>query len=167
MPPAGVGATTRKQPCLFVGQRRKSLASVGSMKNPFRSLSQIQRHVGDIAVQVTRTQFIHFGVPSEWQPSINAFRCGERFVVCVELAGVDRSAIEVRAEARRLIIRGTRSIPEPSCNDEPAIQVLALEIDHGRFERVLELPAEVEPKQVTAEHGNGLLWIRLPLRTHG
>lgn len=137
------------------------------MKNPFRSLNQIQRHVGDIAVEVTQAHFIHFEVPGGWQPAINAFRCGERFVICVELAGVDRSSIEVRAETRRLVIRGTRAIPEPGCNDAPAVQVLALEIDHGPFERVVELPADVEPKSVSAEHGNGLLWIRLPLRAHG
>ena len=118
-------------------------------------------------MEVTQAQFIHFDVPGSWHPAVNAFRCGERFVICVELAGVDRDAIEVRAEARRVIIRGTRAIPEPSCNDAPAIQVLALEIDHGPFERVIELPADVEPKQVTAEHGNGLLWIRLPVRTQG
>jgi HSP20 family protein len=137
------------------------------MKDPFRSLHQIQRQLGDIAVQVTQAHFIHFDVPSGWQPAVNAFRCGGRFVVCVDLAGVDRAAMEVRAEARRLIIRGSRAIPEPGCNDAPAVQVLTLEIDHGPFERVLELPAEVEPKQVTAEHANGLLWIRLPLRTDG
>lgn len=137
------------------------------MKNPFRSLQQLQRDVGDIAVQVSQVQFVHFNVPTGWHPAINAFRCGHNFVICVELAGVERSAIEVRAESRRLIVRGSRAMPEPRCDEEPAIQVLALEIDHGRFERVLELPVEVEPQRVTAEHGNGLLWIKLPLRTHG
>jgi HSP20 family molecular chaperone IbpA len=42
--------------------------------------------------------------------------------------------------------------------------MLALEIDHGPFERIVELPADIEPKGVTAEHREGILWIRLPLR---
>ena len=134
------------------------------MKNPFRNLDELQRELGDIAVQLTHTQFIHFSVPKVWQPPLNAFRCGNHFIICVELAGVDKAALDVRAERRRLIIRGTRAIPEPSCDDPPAVQVLALEIDHGPFERSLELPAEVEPQHVTAEHRNGLLWIKLPLR---
>ena len=134
------------------------------MKNPFRNLDEIQRDLGDIAVQLTHTQFFHFSVAKGWQPSLNAFRCKDQFVICVELAGVDKSAIEVRAETRRLIIRGTREIPDPSCDDTPALHVLALEIDHGQFERVLDLPADVEPERVTAEHRNGLLWITLPLR---
>jgi HSP20 family protein len=137
------------------------------MKNPFRSLHEIQRDLGDVAVAITQTHLIHFTGSTGWNPSINAFRCGNHFVICLELAGVNRSEIEVRAEARRLIVRGTRAMPEPDCDEEPAAQILALEIDHGRFERVLELPAEVEHDRVTAEFRNGLLWIKLPLRTHG
>src|SRR5215510_11762640 len=137
------------------------------MKNPFRSLHEIQRDLGDVAIAVTQTRLIHFTGSTGWHPAVNAFRCGQHFIVCVELAGVERSAIDVRAEARRLIIRGTRPLPEPSCDEEPAAQILALEIDHGPFERVLELPVEVEHQRVSAEFRNGLLWIKLPLRTHG
>lgn len=132
--------------------------------NPFRNLDYIQRELGEMAVQLTQVQFLHFSVPRRWQPAVNAFRCGNHFIICVELAGVEQAGIEVRAEASRLSIRGTRAAPEPSCDDAPALHVLALEIDHGPFERVLSLPSEVEPAQVTAEHRNGLLWIKLPLR---
>jgi HSP20 family protein len=136
------------------------------MKNPFRNLLQLQRDLGDIAVQVTQTHLYHFGVPKGWAPALNAFRCGNHFIVCVELAGVEKSELDVRAESRRLVIRGHRPLPEPACDEAPAIHVLALEIDHGPFERILELPAEVEPDRVSAEHRNGLLWIKLPLRAH-
>ena len=134
------------------------------MKNPFRKLDELQRDLGDIAVEITQAQFISCTIASGWKPAINAFRCGDTFLICVELAGIDKSAIEVRAEPRRIRIRGVRELPEPSCDDPPALQVLALEIDHGRFERVIEFPAEVDPDRVRAEHRNGLLWIKLPLR---
>jgi HSP20 family protein len=137
------------------------------MKNPFRNLDEIQRDVGDIAVQLTHTQFFHFSLSRKWQPALNLFRCQSHFIICVELAGVDKAALDVRAEPRRVIIRGTRALPEPSCDDPPALRVLALEIDHGPFERALDLPADVDPEHVTAEHRNGLLWIKLPLRTVG
>lgn len=137
------------------------------MKNPFRSIHEIQRDLGNVAVEFTQTHLFHFTAAPGWQPAINAFRCGSQFLICVELAGVERSAIEVRAEARRVTIRGTRPMPEPACDEEPAAQILALEIDHGRFERVLELPAEIDHEHVKAEFRNGLLWIKLPLRAHG
>lgn len=137
------------------------------MKNPFRNLREIQRDVGDIAIQLTQVQFVHGGATDAWQPAINAFRCGDQFIICAELAGVGPADLEVRAEARRLTIRGSRSLPEPTCDEPPALHVLALEIDHGRFERTLGLPADVDATRVTAEHRNGLLWIKLPLRSHG
>jgi HSP20 family protein len=111
-------------------------------------------------------QFEHFNASHSWKPAINAFRCGELLIVCVELAGVEKDSIKVQAESRRLTLQGTRLAPEPDC-EEPMMQVLALEIDHGPFQRVIEFPVDVEAGQVTAEHRNGLLWIRLPIRTHG
>lgn len=137
------------------------------MKDPFGNLADLERRLGNLAVQITHSQLVHFTVANGWKPNINAFRCGESFIICAELAGIDKETIDVRAEARRLIIRGTRPLSEPSCDDPPALQLLALEIDHGHFERVLELPADVDPQRVTAEHRNGLLWIKLPLRPHG
>jgi len=41
---------------------------------------------------------------------------------------------------------------------------LAMEIDHGPFQREIILPVEVDPNRVIAEQRNGLLWIYLPLR---
>jgi HSP20 family protein len=137
------------------------------VKNPFHNLNELERQLGEIAVQLTEVRFAEFAITQSWRPALNAFRCGNKFIVCVELAGVERSSIDVRAERRRLAIRGVRAMPEPSCEEPPALHVLALEIDHGRFERILELPAEVEPEGVTAEHRNGLLWIKLPVRADG
>lgn len=136
------------------------------MNDPFANLENLQRRLGDVALEITRARFIHIRPPAAWRPALNAFRCGEQYVLCLELAGVDRDAIEIRAEPRRIAIRGTRPIAEPSCDDPPAVQVLALEIDNGSFERVLELPAEIDTERVTAEHRNGLLWVKLPFRSH-
>ncbi|RME92553.1 MAG: Hsp20/alpha crystallin family protein, partial [Verrucomicrobia bacterium] len=54
--------------------------------------------------------------------------------------------------------------PEPRGLAGRAFQVLALEIDHGRFERELWFPVEVDPNRTTAERRDGWLWIHLPLK---
>jgi HSP20 family protein len=136
------------------------------MKSPFRKLDQIEGDLGQIAIHVARLQFERFHTTPAWQPAANVFRCGEFFFVCLELAGVEQPSLEIRAEPRRLIVRGDRAAPEPDC-EQPVMQVFALEIDHGGFERILDLPSEVETTEVVAEHHNGLLWVRLPLRRHG
>jgi HSP20 family molecular chaperone IbpA len=67
-------------------------------------------------------------------------------------------------EPRRLVIRGTRELPEPTDDEGCALQLLAMEIDYGPFIREVPLPAEVEIEQAHAEQRNGLLWISLSLK---
>ena len=110
-------------------------------------------------VTVTRVQFWH-PAPDAWQPAINAFRCEKGVRICVDLAGVEKSSIDLTVEPRRVLMRGTRQAPEPSA--EESLQMLAFEIDYGPFEREVHLPVEVDVEQAHAEQENGLLWITLP-----
>ncbi len=127
-------------------------------------LERLHGQLNDILCQLTRMQFSQYTRPTTWAPAINAYRCDSHVTICVDLAGVDKSAIDLSVESRRIRIRGRREAPEP-CGGEPKPQqVLCMEIDYGPFERQIELPAEVDAKHVTAEQRNGLLWIYLPLR---
>lgn len=134
-----------------------------SLKN-FRTtyLRQLHGCLGDMAYEL-RIQYLSAGREQSWTPAINAYQCGDRIVVCVELAGVDREQIELHAEPRRLLLRGVRSPLEPSLEECPPRHVLALEIDQGVFQREIALPQAIDPDAVRAEQRNGLLWIQLPL----
>lgn len=102
--------------------------------------------------------------PSEtWVPAINAYRLPDCIEVCVDLAGVDKAKIQIHVEPGRLMIRGERIAPQPHTCTQGGVQILAMEIDHGPFERSLVLPANVNTEHVTAEQTNGLLWITLPI----
>jgi len=107
--------------------------------------------------------FSHVPHSAAWQPAVNAYRCDKCVRICVDLAGVDKSEIDLTIEPGRLRIRGRRSLPEPGAPHGKAVQVLAMEIDYGPFERDVLLPAGVDVSRVTAEQKNGLLWIDLPL----
>src|SRR5437868_623007 len=69
--------------------------------------------------------------PPPWQPLLNAYRCEKGVRICVDLAGVDRSQIDLTLEGRRLLIRGERQAPEPSAKDDRAVRLIAMEIDYG------------------------------------
>jgi HSP20 family protein len=103
--------------------------------------------------------------PNAWRPAINAYRCEHCIRICVDLAGVDRSDIDLSLDGRHLSIRGMRDVPEPSDEEKEAMQMIAMEIDFGPFEREVRLPAEVDIKKIHADQKNGLLWIHLPLKT--
>jgi HSP20 family protein len=118
----------------------------------------------DVTSELTRLQFSRIGAHT-WQPAINAYRCDKCIRVCVDLAGVERSRIDLTVESERLILRGVRDVPEPTHAEGRAVQLLAMEIDSGPFEREVRLPAVVDIEKVHAEQRNGLLWISLPLKS--
>ena len=97
-----------------------------------------------------------------WRPAINAYRCEDCIRVCVDLAGVDRSDIDLTIAEQRLSIRGVRDVPEPSGEEREAMQMIAMEIDYGPFERTIELPLPINVDRAKAEQRNGFLWIELP-----
>lgn len=118
---------------------------------------------GDISYQLARFRFAQ-PVPS-WQPAINAYRCEDNIRICVDLAGVDRSDIELTVEPKRVTIRGTRELPEPTDVEDSTVQMMIMEIDYGPFERTVGLPEEIDTNKAKAEQRNGLLWISLPLKS--
>jgi HSP20 family protein len=132
------------------------------MNETFRQFEKLQREMGEIAMELLRGEFAAAGGSPAWRPAINAYRCRDRFTVCVDLAGTSKEAIQVTVEGNRLTVRGVRPSLEPG-RDCPGLVVLAMEIDHGPFERILELPAVVDSARVTAEYRQGILWIDLPL----
>lgn len=119
--------------------------------------------LGDVGYQFTSVRFAPMA-PQSWQPAINAFRCEKGVRICVDLAGVERSMIELTVQPRRVVIRGEREPPEPTDAEGRAVQMLAFEIDYGPFERTVDLPEVADVDGAHAEQSNGLLWIILPFK---
>ena len=124
---------------------------------------QLQGRLGDITSELTRVQHASRRALEARHPSINAYRCENGILIVAELAGVDRSQISLTVEPRRVWLRGRRLAPEPRESDGAVLRVLALEIDHGAFEREIVLSVDVDPDRVQAEQREGFLWICLPL----
>jgi len=135
------------------------------LMDPIRNIKLRWLHgaLHDLTSELSRLQFSRFTTHA-WEPAINAYRCKKSIRICVELAGVERALIDLTVEPRRVVIRGTRELPEPTDDEGCALQLLAMEIDYGPFMREVSLPAEVEIAQARAEQRNGLLWISLPLK---
>jgi HSP20 family protein len=115
-----------------------------------------------------------------WSPSVNLYETDHAYLVCVDLAGVDKDKIDVVVENQQLMLKGTRAVPVYPTDDNAAkappspasdgsdaqtqqrIRVHLMEIDHGAFARVVELPRDVKQDQIRATHRNGMLWVELP-----
>lgn len=128
-------------------------------------LEQVERQLRALAAEVTRVQVTPFRAGPCWTPAINVYRCADRFVVCVDLAGVSADHLSVQAEPYRLRFSGHRDWPTPPPPARGPMQVLVMEVDYGRFERELTLPEPIDPNRATAEQRDGWLWIHLPLKS--
>jgi HSP20 family protein len=133
---------------------------------PSIRLKRLHGRLGDVVYQLTKIQFSYLNSRSGWSPDINAYRCDQQIVICVDLAGVETAGLDLRVEPGRLRISGRREPPEPACNAQQSVQVLAMEIDYGPFVREITLPLEVDPQRVKAEQKSGFVWIYLPFRPH-
>src|SRR5207302_10741038 len=91
-------------------------------------LRWLQGALHDITQELSRSQFCRFA-PQAWAPAINAYRCQECIRICVDLAGVERSLIDLTVEPRRVVIRGMSELPEPNHAQEHPVQSLAIEFD--------------------------------------
>jgi len=134
-------------------------------EHPLNQLRKLHLQLGEVAFRLARMRGSVVPMRPGWCPSVNLYECRDEFVICVDLAGVQRSAIELQVEPLRVLLRGVRPAPEPEQKGDRALRIVALEIDHGPFAREIRLPAEVQPERVRAEHIEGILWIHLPWLT--
>lgn len=133
--------------------------------DPVRKIRFQWMHSGwsDASYQLLRLQFSRQS-PHAWHPAINAYRCKSCIRICVDLAGVEKSAIDLQIEPQHIWLRGERENPEPAAKDHNILQTIALEIDYGPFLRSIALPVEIDPGKASAVQENGFLWINLPLK---
>ena len=99
--------------------------------------------------------------PRSWKPHLNLYETPDRYAVCVELAGMPREAIDVRAADGVLHITGKRAKPTPP-DDSENVSVHVMEIDSGRFHRKIPIPSDVIVDEIRATYCQGYLWVILP-----
>ena len=128
--------------------------------NPFRELSAFDTPFNRVFRHVTPGTD---EVPREWSwmPAVDVYETDDHaLVVSAELPGIDRSDVSVALENGVLTIAGERKV--------------ATEVDRGRwyrseraygtFRRSFTVPSTVDAGAVTAEHKDGTLRVRLPLK---
>ena len=110
--------------------------------------------------------FYSFFPHQTWTPSVNLYETDHAYLICVDLAGVEKAKIDIEVVEQRVTLKGNRSVP--ACEQtEPATgkartRLHLMEIDHGPFAREVELPQNVERDKITAKYIDGMLWIELP-----
>ena len=129
--------------------------------------SNLGRRANKMTEQMLQKGYFNFCPSETWTPSVNLYETEHAYLVCVDLAGVDKEKIDVEVQDNQLTLRGTRHVPVPDDHATHAEtgrrpRVHLMEIDHGAFCRQVELPVDVLRDQITAQYLNGMLWVEIP-----
>jgi HSP20 family protein len=106
--------------------------------------------------QVSRLSGLRHG----FRPQLDCFRTEDPplFTVVMDIAGIDPTHVRVTAAGRALTISGERR------RDEGEGRVYQqMEVEYGPFERVVQLPEDVDLSQADARYDRGLLMIVMPI----
>ena len=92
-----------------------------------------------------------------WAPSADVYRTRGGWLLKFDLAGVRLEDVTVSVRGRQVSVRGIRrdSLIEEGCS------YYAMEISYNRFERSIEMPANLEKASVSLEARDGFLLVRV------
>ncbi len=124
------------------------------LSDPFDALLGLQR-----ALESTRSSdWFGLGTTSHGGfPPVNVFHQDDDFVVIAELAGINKSDLDIQVQNRQLRLAGKKVIEYDDRASLHRRERLA-----GSFDRTISFPTDVDPDGVKAEYRNGILAIFVP-----
>jgi HSP20 family protein len=96
---------------------------------------------------------------AHWVPNTDVYATDSGLVIKIELAGMRSENLQITVEGNRLYIAGER----PDGCRSPKCKFLAMEINYGPFENVLELPPGYDLARARASYLNGFLRVDVPV----
>ncbi|HLB61864.1 MAG TPA: Hsp20/alpha crystallin family protein [Actinomycetota bacterium] len=121
--------------------------------DPFRDLFWIESDVD----RVVRRAFGGEGTGA-WTPALDVYEDTDRFVVTVELPGVDPEMVDVSVEDSTLTVKGEREFHKDLLEES----FRRIERRYGSFSRTLVLPPTADPDRVEARFDKGVLTVEVP-----
>lgn len=92
-------------------------------------------------------------------PNTDIYATDDGLVIKVELAGMRSENLQIIVEGNWLRITGQR----PDGCRAKKFSFLAMEIDYGPFEKVVEVPSGYDLSQAKASYANGFLRVDVPV----
>ena len=92
-----------------------------------------------------------------WKPLMDIYETPEEIIVLADVAGVEKENLELEISSKAVRVYGRRN---EGWRMDNATYRLA-EIQYGKFERTLYLPAPIDTEVVSASYTSGFLKVRL------
>jgi len=95
--------------------------------------------------------------PAVWQPQADIYHARDGWVVKMDLAGVRPQDLSITVCGSQLRVSGVRY----DRMVEEGWSHYAMEIAYNRFERIIELPCDLERARITMEGREGMLFLHV------
>ena len=119
--------------------------------DPLRDINQIFNRNGQYRTQTGAES-------AEWSPVVDIYEAAEKFLLRIELPGVDKDAVSVSIDENVLTIKGTKQFVDAKEGEKWK----RVEAKYGEFTRKFTLPDDVDADQVSAAYKNGVLELSIP-----
>ena len=103
---------------------------------------------------------------SQWSPRVDIKEEAQRFVLFVDVPGVDPASIEISMDKGTLSIKGERAMESSENSGEQSGAFTRTERLHGSFNRRFALPDSADAEGITAIGKHGVLEIVIPKKAN-
>ncbi len=127
--------------------------------DPLKELAGVRERMNKMfEAALTRTNFDADGGVGAWSPLADVFESPDRFILCLELPGVELDDIDLRLEEDEILVQGERRMER----ERDGEQFHRVERSYGKFSRRFPLPSNVDRGTVEAAFREGVLTVTLP-----
>ena len=99
-----------------------------------------------------------FAAEKVWKPPVDIYETAEEVIVLVEVAGMNKKDIAVTLDNNILKISGIRPDYSPAAKNK----IHQMEIDYGKFERMMKITIPIDTENTSAYYKEGFLQITIP-----
>ena len=126
-------------------------------KKANQSFTELERHLGRVLSHMSIPRMLPFHTAMK-SPPIDMVETDLEIIIYMEIPGVNPEEISVVADEQTVTISGERKppiFPDTTC-------IHHLEIEHGRFKKIISLPTTVNIGATTSRCKQGYLMVKLP-----
>ena len=129
--------------------------------DPFRDLMSIQNELNRLFGRTYGGGEPGSAQTGSWVPALDVYETVDKFVVTVELPGIEPEDVEVSVEDSTLTIKGQREFFYKDATEDSFQRI---ERRYGAFSRTLSMPTTADTERVEASFDKGVLTIELSKR---
>lgn len=135
-----------------------SFAPIPAEKDPGE---HVERQLNRLLKALEEIELAARVTPAAWIPPMCVWESGTEILVCMDLPGVRRDAVEVLSQGQVLTVSGVRDSGVRDSRERDGFELRSTECATGAFRRTILVPGGARATEPIAEMRDGVLEIRI------